>query len=200
MRTEGLSINLATVREQWGLRAAILVEIAVDRIPERDDPENLAGLRCSLRVQRFHRAAQFRQICADARVLVDRLDRTVEEAVRCARRLGNLLAAHGGELVDLLAEFRAVGVECRQFLDELIDALVELARFFRLQGNEARSLAGRNWVERFRRIELQLRRGLGLGGRIRGHVKVLVLRLEAAGQGGRLPLATQAASSSFGVL
>ena len=142
---------------------------------------------------------KFRQIGADPRILVDRLDRPVEEAVRCAGRLRNLLAAHGGELIDLLAEFRAVRIERRELVDELIDALVELARFLRLQRNEAGSLRRRDRVERFRRIELQLRRRLGLGGRIRGHLKVLVLRLEAAGQGGRLPRVAQAASSS-GVL
>ena len=43
-----------------------------------------------------------------------------------AGRLGDLLAAHRGQLVDLLAEFGRVGVERDQLVDEGVDLLLEL--------------------------------------------------------------------------
>ena len=110
------------------LRAAILVEVAVDPVAEGDDAEELAWSWCFLRVERFDGPAKLGQVGADAGVLVDRLHRPVEEAVRRAGRLGDLLAAHRRQLVDLLAEFGAVGIERGKLVDELRDALVEFGR------------------------------------------------------------------------
>ena len=152
-----------------GLRAAVFVEIAVDPVAERNDPEELRGLGRFLGVERFDGAAKLGQVGADAGVLVDRLDRPVEETVRGARRLGDFLAAHGGQLVDLLAELRAVGIERRKLVDELGDALVELARLLLLQRDEARRLGRRDRLERLRRIELQLGRGFSC---VLGHLFV----------------------------
>ena len=59
--------------------------------------------------------------------LVDRLDRPVEEAVGMAGRLGDLLAAHRRQLVDLLAEIGRVGVERDQLVEERVDLVLELA-------------------------------------------------------------------------
>ena len=129
------------------------------------------------------RPAQLGQVGADARVLVDRLDRPVEEAVGRAGRFGDLLAAHRGQLIDLLAEFGAVGIERGELVDELVDALVELARFLGLERDEAGRFRRRDRVERFGRIELQLRRGLGFGRRFRGHLIFLVLRAGCGGAG-----------------
>ena len=132
-------------------------------------PEKLAGLGRFLRIERFDRAAKLGQIGADPRVLVDRLDRPVEEAVGCAGRLGDFLAAHRRQLIDLLAEFRAVGVERRQLVDELVDAPVELGRLLGLERDKPGRFRRRDRVQRLGRVELELRRGRGLGGGFRGH-------------------------------
>ena len=163
-----------------GLGAAILVEIAVDGVAERDDAEELARLGRALGVELLDGAAKLGEVRADARVLVDRLDRAVKEAVRSASGLGDLLAAHRGQLIDLLAEFWAVGVEGGQLIDELIDAPVKLAGLLGLERDEAGRLRRRKRIERFGRIELQLRRGLGLGRRVRGHLFFLVQALVRA--------------------
>ena len=144
------------------LGAAIFVEIAVDPIAERNDPEELPGLRGFLRVQGFHCPAKLGQVGADAGILVDRLHRPVEEAVRSACSFGNLLAAHGRQLIDLLAEFRAVGVERGKLIDELRYALIEFGSLLGLQRDQTGSLRDRDSLQRFGGIELQLRRGRGL--------------------------------------
>ena len=133
------SLPLARLPRIFGnvrLGAAVFVEIAIDPVAERDDAEDLAGLGRFLGIQLFDGAAKLGQVGADAGILVDRLDRAVEEAVRRAGGFGDLLAAHRGQLVDLLAEFRAVGVERGELVDELRDALVELARFLGLERNQ----------------------------------------------------------------
>ena len=86
-------------------------------------PRNLRVLVASFGIERLDRAAKLGQVGADAGVLVDRLDRPVEEAVGRAGGLGDFLAAHRGQLVDLLAEFGAVAVERGQLVDELGDRL-----------------------------------------------------------------------------
>ena len=171
-------------RRNVGLRAAILVEVIVDASPEGNDPQELAareGLAVLLRIQLFDRTAEFRQIGADAGIAVDRLDGSVEEAVRCPGRLGNLLAAHRSQLIDLLAEFRAVGIERRELVDEFGDLLVEFADFLILEGNEARRFLHRDRLQRFGRLQLDLGRGGGRRSRIRlgfaGHVQSFSSRL-----------------------
>ncbi len=124
-------------------------------------------------------------------ILVDRLDRPVEEAVGSARGLGDFLAAHRGQLIDLLAELRAVGVEAGQFINELRDATVELGRFLGLQRDEARRLGRRNRLERIGRIELELRRsacsGRSLRSRFGRHCVILSVPLCGAPQGRSTP-------------
>ena len=82
---------------------------------------------CFLGIELLDRAAKLGQVGADAGVAVDRLDRPVEEAVRGAGGLGDFLAAHRGQLVDLLAESGLFAVERGQLVDELGDLAVELA-------------------------------------------------------------------------
>ena len=143
-----------------GLRAAILVEVAVDAIAEWNDSEQLARLAGALRIERFDRTSELRQVGADAAVLVDCLDRAIEEAVGGAGRLGDFLAAHRRQLVDLLAELGAVAVEGGKLLDELLDTLVELADFLVLERNQAGGLGRCDRLKRFRRVELELALGL----------------------------------------
>ncbi len=69
--------------------------------------------------KRLHGAAKLGQVGADAAVLVDRLDRTVEKAVRRSGRFGDFLAAHGGQLIDLLAELGTVGIKGGKLVHEL---------------------------------------------------------------------------------
>ena len=127
----------------------------------------------SFGIERFDGAAKLGQVGADAGILVDRLDRPVEEAVRRARRFGDLLAAHGGQLIDLLAEFGAVGVQRGELVDELGDALVELGRLLGLQRDQPAASAGGDGLQRFGRIELELGRGRGLRCRFGGHSIIL---------------------------
>ena len=155
------------------LGAAVFVEIAVDPVTEWDDPEELAGLGGFLWVERFDGSAKLGQVGADPGVLVDRLDRAVEEAVRRSRRLGDFLAAHRRQLIDFLAEFGAVGIETRQLVDELRDLLVELACLFRLQRHQAGRFRRRDRVQRLGRIELQLGRGFRLSRGFGGHLQIL---------------------------
>lgn len=60
------------------------------------------------------------------------------------RRLCNLLAAHIGDLVHLLAELGRIGVQRRQFRDEALDPLVELALLALLDGHQTRRLLRRH--------------------------------------------------------
>ena len=158
-----------------GLRAAIFVEIAVDAVAERDDAQDLAGLGRFLGIERFDRSAKLGEIGADARVLVDRLHRPVEKAVRGAGGLADLFAPHRGQLVDLLAEFGAVGIEARKLIDELCHALVELGRFLGLERDQAGGFRRHDGLQRFRWIKLQLGRGgrRSLGSRCGRHQSFL---------------------------
>src|SRR3546814_6852813 len=78
------------------LRATVLGKIIVDLAAE--DLVEKAALRQELAVRRrvepLDRRAQLDQILADVGVAVPRADRAVEKAVRMARRLQHLLAAH----------------------------------------------------------------------------------------------------------
>ena len=132
-------------------------------------PRSLRGLRRFLGVQILDRAAKLGQVGADPRVLVDRLDRPVEEAVRGSRGLGDLLAPHCGQLVDLLAEFGAVGIERGQLFDELGDALVELAGLLGLERNQSGRFCRGNRLQGIRRIKLELGCRCGLRFRFGRH-------------------------------
>ena len=116
-------------------------------------PRNLTGLGRFLGIERFDGAAELGEIGADAGILVDRLDRAVEETVGRACRLGNLLAAHRGQLIDLLAEFRTIRIQFGEFVDELRDALVELGGFLGFEGNQARRFGRRKGLKRIGRVE-----------------------------------------------
>ena len=58
-------------------------------------------------IEILDRAAQRGEIVADAAVLIHRLDRAIEEAVRLARRIADFLLPHRGDRIDALAEFGA---------------------------------------------------------------------------------------------
>src|SRR6185369_3431354 len=101
--------------------------------------------------------------------------------------LSDLLAAHGRQLVDLLAELGAVGVEPRELIDELADALIELTRLFRLERNQAGSLCRCNRLKHLRRVELQLGRSAGRGVRLgcRGHAQSFLAPSDARREAGQ---------------
>jgi hypothetical protein len=112
------------------------------------------------------------QVRADAGIAVDCLDRAIEEAVRSAGGFRDLLAAHGGELIDLLAEVRAVRIQAGKFVDELRNALVELADLFRLQWNEPGRVGRGDRLKRLGRVKLELGVGPGLGCRFSRHISL----------------------------
>ena len=145
-----------------GLARPVFVEIGVHLVAERDDAEELAGghaLARFLGIELLDRPAQLGQVGADAGVGVDRLDRPVEEAIGGARGLGDFLAAHGGQRIDLLAEFGAVRIERGELVDELLDLLLELADLVALQWHQARGLGRGDRLERLGRLQLELGRG-----------------------------------------
>jgi hypothetical protein len=112
-----------------GLRALVFLEIIAELVAPGDDAQDLpraAELALAAGVEVLDGAAKLEQVGADSGVLVDRLDRTVEETVRMAGGLGNLLAAHVGQLVDFLARTPGVGVGRDQLVDELVDDGLEL--------------------------------------------------------------------------
>ncbi|MFP5330278.1 MAG: hypothetical protein ACLGHC_09135, partial [Alphaproteobacteria bacterium] len=80
-----------------------------------------------------------------------------------AGRLGNLLAAHAGQLVDLLAELGRVGVERDQLADEAVDLLLEQVLLLLLERDQSGGLLGLDRLERLRRIQRQRAGGLGGG-------------------------------------
>ena len=144
------------------LRGLIAVEIAFQPVAEWNDAEQFSPAQLALAagIEFLDRAAQFGKIGADAAVLVHRSNRSVEEAVRHAGRRRDLLAAHVGELVDLLAEFRRIGVDGHQFGDEAIHLVIQLRSLFLRQRNEARSLFRSDARHRIGRGEFQIIRGL----------------------------------------
>ncbi len=170
-----------------GLCGLILHEIIAQSPAPGDEAEQLARFHAAAGIEILDRAAELGEVRADAGILVDRLHRPVEEAVRRARRLVDFLAAHRGELIDLLAEFGRVRVERDQLGDEGVDLLVELALLLLLEGNEARRLLGLDGLQRRGRLEGERRRGcfgsLGLGGHLLSPCNVwLPARLGCRGQ------------------
>ena len=156
------------------------------RLPNGMIPRNLrpvSDLLFSFGIERFDRAAKLGEVGADAGVGVDRLDRPVEEAVRGAGGFGDFLAAHRGQLIDLLAEFGAVRVERGKFVDELGDAIVELAGLVALQRHQPGGFGGDDRLERLGRVELQLGRGCGVGRGFTCHGLSRSLSLLRAGGG-----------------
>src|SRR3546814_12632917 len=124
-----------------GRRASGLVKISVDLAAE--ELFEKAGLRQELAVRRrvepLDRRAQLDQILADVGVAVHRADRSVEKAVRMARRLQHLLAAHVGDLVDLLPEGGRIDVLRDDVVDKSGDACAKL----RLRQNGKQSCKAR---------------------------------------------------------
>ncbi len=85
------------------------------------------------------------------------------------RRGHDFLAAHIGELVDLLAEFGRIGIDRDQILDEAVDLGLQLALVLLGDRNQSRSLLGRDMRHRIGRGQVESglgrRRGRGRGGR-----------------------------------
>src|SRR3546814_17443240 len=88
----------------------------------------------------FNSASQFRQISANAVVGSHGADRTVEETVGLARRVGDFLAAHIDDLIHARAEFRAVGILSDEIADEAIDLFVQLRPFFVIKDRKSTRL------------------------------------------------------------
>ena len=153
------------------LRRLIFQEVIAQAAAPGDEAEQFARLgehAAAAGIEILDGLAERGEIGADAGILVDRLDRPVEEAVGGAGRLGDLLAAHRGELIDLLAEFGRIGVERDQLVDEGVDLRLELGLLLLLQRHEARGLLGLDVLERRRRLQGQ--RGAAVGFGLGGHV------------------------------
>ena len=126
-----------------GLRALVAAEVIGQLVTEGDDSEDLARprqLAALSRVEVLDHAAQFSKIGADAFVLVHRAHGAIEEAVRHARRGHDFLAAHIGQLVDLLAEFGGIGVFGDQVGDEAVDLGLQLGLHLVRDRHETRRL------------------------------------------------------------
>src|SRR3546814_14094254 len=87
------------------LGATVLREIIGDLAAENLVEETALRQQFAVRrrIEPFDGAAQLDQILADVGVAIHRLDRTVEKAVRMARRLQHLLAAHVGDQIGTAA-------------------------------------------------------------------------------------------------
>ncbi len=83
-----------------------------------------------------------------------------------ARRLGDLLAAHIGDLIDLLAKFGRIGIERGELAHEDVDPLVELALLALVDRHEAGGLLGRHHGHRIGRRQVEFDVGLGFGGAV----------------------------------
>ena len=160
------------------LRGLIALEIALEPAAQRNEAEQLAagGLRPGLaRIELLDRAAQFSEVGADARILVHRPHRPIEETVGEPGRRGDFLAPHRGQLVDPLAEFGAVGVLRHQIGDEGIDLLLKLALVLRGNRHQPDRLRRRDRRDRIGRGQDQ--RGCRCGTRVggRGHARACPL-------------------------
>ena len=125
------------------LRALVAAEVIGQLVAEGNDAEDLARprqLAALARIEVLDHAAQFGKIGADAFVLVHRAHRAVEETVGHVRRSHDFLAAHIGQLVDLLAEFGRIRILGDQIGDEAVDLGLQLAFHLVRDGYEARSL------------------------------------------------------------
>ena len=118
------------------------------------------------RIEFLNRAAERRKVGPNARVLVHRANRPIEKAVGHARGSGNFLSAHVGQLIDLLAEFRALRIDRDKIRDESIDLGFELAAVFLRDRNQSRGLRRRNDGHRIgrRQRDRAHRGGFGRGG------------------------------------
>ena len=162
-----------TIEDRADVRLArpVFVEIVVHLVPERDDPEEFPRGHSATRflgIERLDGTAKLGQVGADPGVAVDRLDRAVEESVRSACGLRDLLAAHRGQRIDLFPELGRIAVKRGEFVDELGDLAVEFAGLGVLQWDESGSLMNRDRLERLGRVELDL--GGGRRGGIASHV------------------------------
>ncbi len=112
------------------LRALVAAEVIGQLVAERNDAEDFARagqLAALARIEIFDDPAQFGQICADAFVLVHGPHRAIQETVGHAGRGHDFLAAHIGQLVDLLAELRRIRILRNQVFDKPVDLGFQLA-------------------------------------------------------------------------
>ena len=152
------------------LRALIAAEVIVDLVAEGNDPEELAPLAqpaLFAGVQLFHNASQFGKIGAHAFILVHGPDRAVQKAIGMLRRGKDFLAAHIGELVDLLAKFGRIGIGRDQIGDEAFDFGGQLVFHLVLNGDQTGSFLDRDFRHGIgrRQFEIVFRGGLCLVGR-----------------------------------
>ena len=153
-------------RTDMRLRTLVAVEIIAKFVAEWDDAKQLLlGHQIALfgRVQIFNNAAQFGEICADAGTFIHAANGLIKEAVRLRRCFHNFLAAHVGQLVHALPEFRAVHILRDQVSDIGFNALRKLALLFIRHRNQAHRLLRRDGWHGVGRRQLQLWYGLGNG-------------------------------------
>ena len=146
------------------LRALIAAEIIGQLVAEGDDAEEFARpgqLAPATRIEILDHATQFGEVGTDAFILVHRPQGAVEEAVGMTRCRHDFLAAHIGQLVDLLAEFGRIGILREQVLDETVDFLLKLALHLFANRNESGSLFRRDLRHRIGRGQLQIEIGRG---------------------------------------
>ena len=146
------------------LRALVAVEIVAQLVAPRDDAEQLllgrqvAALR---RIKILNRPPQFSKVCAYAAGFVHLADWAIEKAVGLPCRFHDFLAAHIGQLVDALAEFRAVHILRQQVSDIALHLFGKLAFHLIFHRHQPDSLLGRNGRHRIGRGQFQLRFGSG---------------------------------------
>src|SRR5215469_3736062 len=161
------------------LRGLVPFEIRLELIAERNDSQELARREqvSLLRgVQIRHRVAQVDEALGDIGALrehavIDRVDRTLQKAVRDLRAGGNFGIAHRADRVDAVFEIGAVDVQRDHLLHELRDLRIELWNGVRRHGYHIAGLIRRNrlyWRRRYERGNVGRLRLVG--GRLRGRV------------------------------
>src|SRR3990167_786998 len=139
------------------LGGSIAVKIALQLVAERNDAEQLAPAHLALaaRIEILNRLAQFEQVGSHAIVLIHRAHRAIEKAVGHGRCSADLFLAHAGDLIDLFAKGRGIGVLGHQIGDKGIDFLVQLRTVLVAHRDQPRGLFERDRRDGIRRRKVQ---------------------------------------------
>ena len=155
------------------LCALVGPEIVGQLVAERNDAQELARARqlaAFAGIQLFDHSAEFRQIGPDAFIPVHGPNGAIEKPVGHAGRSHDFLAAHIGQLVDLLPEFGRIGFLRQQVGHESLNLFVELRLLLICDGNQPGRLVGGHRRNRVGRSELEIEGGLGRGFGAAGHI------------------------------